>query len=65
MSIATSQSAAEAEIRELVDRYVQAIRASNVERIVSHYAPDLLAYDAIAQLQFALLKPFDKCGDLR
>ena len=60
MSTTTTRSAAETEIRELVDRYLEAIRASDVERIVSHYAPDILAFDAIAQLQFKGVEAYRK-----
>lgn len=43
---------ATAEIRDLVDRWLTAVRARDIDGIVSHYAPDIVAFDAIAQLQF-------------
>ncbi len=54
MSTATTANnvTAEAEIRELVNSYVNAIRSTDVERITSHYADDILAFDAIAALRF-------------
>ncbi|MEX0653005.1 MAG: nuclear transport factor 2 family protein [Phycisphaeraceae bacterium] len=60
MSTTTTQSAAETQVRELVDSYVDAIRASDVERITSYYAPDILAFDAIAQLQFKGVEAYKK-----
>ena len=60
MGTTTTQSAAETEIRDLVDRYLDAIRASDPERIASHYAPDILAFDAIAQLQFKGVQAYRK-----
>ena len=42
----------ESEIRELIEDWADAVRAKNIDRIMSHYAPDILAFDAISQLQF-------------
>lgn len=60
MSTATTQTAAEADIRKFVDSYVDAIRASDVARITSHYAPDIRAFDAILQLQFKGVDAYKK-----
>ena len=49
---ATSASAAEKEVRAVLDSYMDAIRATDVDRIVQHYAPDIVSYDAIAKLEF-------------
>lgn len=48
----TVKATAEAEIRALMDKYLHAIHARDVDRIVACYAPDILAFDAISQLQF-------------
>ena len=48
----TGEATAEAEIRELLDDWIAAVRAQDVDRIVSHYAPDILAFDAVSQLRF-------------
>lgn len=40
------------EIRDLIDQWLRSVRAKDVDGIVSHYAPDIVAYDAISQLQF-------------
>jgi len=52
MNIDTAKATAEAEIRALLDSWVKAVRAHEIEGIVVHYAPDILAFDAISQLQF-------------
>src|SRR5215208_3451862 len=35
----------EAEIRQLVDNWTEALRAKNLDTLMSHYTPDLLLYD--------------------
>lgn len=56
----TSNVNAEAEIRERIDSWLSAARAKDIEGIVSHYAPDIVAFDAIAQLQFKGLDAYKK-----
>ncbi len=43
---------AEALIRARLDSWVKAFHAQDIDTIMSHYAPDILAFDAIGQLQF-------------
>jgi len=52
MATATIERTAEAEIRSLIDDWAEAAGAFDLERIMAAYAPDVLAYDAIAELQF-------------
>lgn len=52
MNTETAKATSEAEIRALMDSWLKAVSAQDVDGIVSHYAPDILAFDAIAQLQF-------------
>ena len=52
MNDSTTQSTAAAEIRALMDDWLKAVQANDLEGIASHYPPDILAFDAIAQLQF-------------
>lgn len=47
-----TQSGAEAAIRNLVDAWQKAVVAGDIDRIMTHYAPDILAFDAVSQLQF-------------
>jgi ketosteroid isomerase-like protein len=43
----------EAQIRALIDERVKAIRDGDVDRLMSHHAPDVLAFDALNPLQYA------------
>ncbi len=60
MSIATTNEQAEAEIRELVSSFLEALRASDVDRIMAHYAPEIVAFDAIRELQFKGIEAYRK-----
>lgn len=42
----------ETAIRRRVESWLKAARAGDLEAIMAHYAPEVIAYDAIAQLQF-------------
>lgn len=48
----TLQTQAETEIRQLIDNWIQALLAKDLDRIMAHYTPDIVAFDAIAALQF-------------
>lgn len=43
---------AENEIRQLIERWVQAVRDRDLDAIAAPYAEDILAFDAIKELQF-------------
>ena len=47
-----TKATAEAEIRAQVDSWLHAVLAMDIEAIVSHYASDIPAFDAVSQLQF-------------
>lgn len=47
-----AEDANEAEVRALFDSYFDAIRAAYLDRITGHYAPDIVAYDAVMELEF-------------
>lgn len=51
---------AETAIRELVESWTRAARAGDVTAIVSHYAPDIVAFDAVSQLQFRGVEAYQK-----
>jgi uncharacterized protein (TIGR02246 family) len=40
------------QIRQLIDTWVQAIRSKDVNRVMSHYAPDIVAFDLAPPLQY-------------
>jgi uncharacterized protein (TIGR02246 family) len=52
MPLETVKTTAESEIRALQERWVQAVRALDIEAIMACYATDVVAFDAIVQLQF-------------
>ena len=60
MTTTATQIPAEAQVRELMDSYVSAIRSADTQRIASHYAPDILAFDAVAALQFKGVEAYRK-----
>lgn len=53
-TLATKEApeSAESGIRALIEHWAAAIRSADVDRIMAFYADDVIAYDAIAQLQF-------------
>jgi uncharacterized protein (TIGR02246 family) len=65
MNDRTTEATAKTEIRTLMDNWLQAVRTNDIKGIAPHYAPDVLAFDAIAQLQFkgkdAYLKHWEAC----
>ena len=52
MRATTIEAAAEAEIRERIENWARAARTGDLDAITAHYAPDVLAFDAIGELQF-------------
>jgi ketosteroid isomerase-like protein len=52
MALQMTRTNDEAQIRALVDDWARAVRAKDLDAIFAHYAPDILAFDAIARLQF-------------
>jgi ketosteroid isomerase-like protein len=58
----------EAQIRARIDEWAKAARAKDIDGVMSHYAPDIVAFDAIAALQFrgaaAYRKHWESCFTL-
>lgn len=52
MNAPTSVAATEAALRSQLEDWAGAVRARDIERIFTHYAPEIVAFDAIAELQF-------------
>lgn len=52
MNAPTSVAATEAALRAQLEDWASAVRARDVERIFTFYAPEIVAFDAIAELQF-------------
>jgi len=49
--MARTSSTAEAEIRALMADWTDAVRSKNVDRVMSHYAPDIVAFDIAPPLE--------------
>lgn len=52
MTVATVERDAEQEIRAALDNFLKTVSAKDVDAIMAFYASDVVAYDAIAALQF-------------
>lgn len=52
MATQIRKTTAETEIRDLINAWLKDVLARDLDKIMSHYAPDVLAFDAIAALQF-------------
>jgi uncharacterized protein (TIGR02246 family) len=50
----------DAAIQELVDRYVKAVRARDLDGVMSVYAPDLVAFDVVPPMQYVGAEAFRK-----
>lgn len=51
--MSTADHTPEARIREIVDSWTEALRAKDVDRRTADYAPDVLIFDVVDQLQHA------------
>jgi ketosteroid isomerase-like protein len=51
MSAAASSD--EVQVRSLIERWADALRAKHVEGVLSHYAPEIVSFDLAAPLQYA------------
>jgi uncharacterized protein (TIGR02246 family) len=52
MEVAAYKVTSEDEVRELIACWVKAVRAKDLDGIMSCYAPDIRAFDGIGNLQF-------------
>lgn len=52
MATEDNQKTDEAQIRALIEQRVKAISDKNTEELISHYAPDVLSFDVVNQLQY-------------
>jgi ketosteroid isomerase-like protein len=58
--MSTSKSNDETQIRQLLDNFATKFRAKDLDGIMSIYAPDIVSFDAIAQLQFKGIDSYRK-----
>ena len=49
--VATQRASDEADIRQQIDKLAEAIRAKNLEGVISIYAPDIVSFDIVPPLQ--------------
>ncbi len=50
--MSTSKTIDEAQIRQLIDGWVKAVRAKDVNEIMSYYTPDILLFDLAPPLEY-------------
>jgi ketosteroid isomerase-like protein len=60
VSIEEHKNNDEAEIKRVIEGYVEALRAKDLDGIVSIYAPDLVAFDIVPPLQYVGADTFRK-----
>ncbi len=53
MQIERRDTSAEAEIRALIDRRAEAVRARDVSRAMDCVSPDIVSFDVIGPLRFS------------
>jgi uncharacterized protein (TIGR02246 family) len=63
MSTQATKNVDEAEIRQLADNWARAIRAKNIDALMSHYTPDILVFDLAPPLQYAGIAAYRKNFD--
>jgi uncharacterized protein (TIGR02246 family) len=52
MTVKDSKASGQAQIRQLIDRWAEALRAKDVSAVMSHYATDIVAFDLAPPLQY-------------
>jgi ketosteroid isomerase-like protein len=60
MSVVKEETRAQAEIRAVLDIWVAAVRKADVDRVLTCYAPEVRAFDAIGPLQFEGVETYAK-----
>ena len=59
----STSSAEETDVRAAMEQWAAAVRATNVDAISAHYAENIVAYDAVAKLQFVGKEAYQKHWD--
>ena len=59
-SMATEPATDEADIRQRIDRCVEALRAMDLEGVMSLYAPDIVSFDIVPPLRHLGAKAKEK-----
>ena len=58
MTVEETKNNKEAEIKRLIEGYAEALRAKDLDGIVSIYAPDLVSFDTVPPLQYVGAETF-------
>jgi uncharacterized protein (TIGR02246 family) len=53
MTTVSTKATNESQIRGVINAWVEAVRAKDAERVVSHYAADIVAFDLAPPLEYA------------
>jgi len=64
MGTATERGREETQIRALADKWVDALRAKDIDRMMSNYSPDILVFGISAPLQYRGAKEYRKKWEL-
>ncbi len=59
MALVEGQTRAQSEIREVLDIWLAAARQGDVDRVLTVYAPEVRAFDAIGKLEFRGLGDYE------
>jgi ketosteroid isomerase-like protein len=62
MTIEDNTSTREAAIRELIDSFVKAIRAKDINGVMSVFAPEVVSFDLGPPLQTGVARRFENAG---
>lgn len=52
MTVKNSKASDQTQIRQLIDHWAEALRSKDVSGVMSHYAPDIVAFDLAPPLQY-------------
>jgi uncharacterized protein (TIGR02246 family) len=52
MAVKNNKASNQAQIRQLMDHWAEAVRAKDVNGVMSHYAPDIVVFDLAPPLQY-------------
>src|SRR3954454_3708317 len=53
MTTENSEATNASQVRELIDDWAKALRAKDINWLMSHYTPDILSFDLLPPLQYA------------
>jgi ketosteroid isomerase-like protein len=63
MTASNEKSRNEAEVRELIENWAQAVRAKNIDGILANHAPEILMFDVPPPSQSKGIEAYKKTWD--